>query len=61
MAHFMTQIVLLIQYESLSDCITGMIANKSAFAPMNFVHGVPMNHFSTIGTDYAFDYVIDIT
>lgn len=36
-----------------------MIANKSAFALMNFVHGVPMNHFSTIGTAYASLYVID--
>lgn len=36
-----------------------MIANKSAFALMNFVHGVPMNHFSTIGTAYASLYAID--
>ena len=59
LALFMTHTALLTQYESLYDC--GMIANKSAFALMNFVHGVPMNHFSTIGTDYVFAYVIVIS
>ena len=56
---FMTHIVLVIQYESLYDC--GNDSKKSAFAPMNFVRGVPMNHFSTIGTDYKFAYVIGIS